>query len=533
MRILKNVILDGKPVHFADERLVLELSNSGRGFVTVETTAACVGKLVEFELGTEEDYYTWFTGFVENEHAAQNGYKRLFIRERVAIFERDFYYSARHPTLAEVCKWLSEHSGLNFRYPDKPYATTPIPNFTHSGNGYQMLNNLGRLFNIPDYVWQQDNDGGVFVGSWQDSQWAGFEIELDHRETIGQSATAVQIAIDAEIRPGTVINGKRVHKITLEGENYLLEWQDLNQAGKPKQKSPERRAMEREFPELAGGYHLPKMAKVIGIADPSQAGDVSDPFRPKYAVDVQLLDEDGNEAGSVPIYSAVPLPVTSTASQGGDFAFPEVGTVVELGFVNGRPDQPIVRNFYPQGKTLPNVQQGEMLRQQRPEVFERTDSAGNMHKETDQTISEKSYHRTIKTDSEQKEIGQAVKNVEGNAKTTVGGKKTTHVLGDSECVTAGNTVQGTGGDFTQRVQGVASLIAKGKLEQKGQTVWTGSEGVNGWAILEELLQIVADMGQTLASHTHRGSPPPDQQGQAQSQAQRANNAKARLSPIVA
>lgn len=82
MRILKNVILDGKPVHFADERLVLELSNSGRGFVTVETTAPCVGKLVEFELGTEENYYTWFTGFVENEHAAQNGYKRLFIRER-------------------------------------------------------------------------------------------------------------------------------------------------------------------------------------------------------------------------------------------------------------------------------------------------------------------------------------------------------------------------------------------------------------------------------------------------------------------
>lgn len=45
MRILKNVILDGKPVHFVDERLVLELSNSGRGFITVETTAPCVGKL--------------------------------------------------------------------------------------------------------------------------------------------------------------------------------------------------------------------------------------------------------------------------------------------------------------------------------------------------------------------------------------------------------------------------------------------------------------------------------------------------------
>lgn len=66
--------------------------------------------------------------------------------------------------------------------------------------------NFPCLLYIPDYVWQQDNDGGVFLGSWQDSQWTGFEIELDHRETLGQSATAVQIAIDAEIRPGTVIN---------------------------------------------------------------------------------------------------------------------------------------------------------------------------------------------------------------------------------------------------------------------------------------------------------------------------------------
>ena len=44
------------------------------------------------------------------------------------------------------------------------------------------------------------------MGSWQDSQWAGFDIELDHHETLGQSATAVQIAIDAAIRPGMVIN---------------------------------------------------------------------------------------------------------------------------------------------------------------------------------------------------------------------------------------------------------------------------------------------------------------------------------------
>lgn len=86
---------------------------------------------------------------------------------------------------------------------------------THIHYLFSASNFLCLLY-IPDYVWQQDNDGGVFVGSWQDSQWAGFDIKLDHRETLGQSATAVQIAIDAEIRPGTVINEEGDQKIRLD-----------------------------------------------------------------------------------------------------------------------------------------------------------------------------------------------------------------------------------------------------------------------------------------------------------------------------
>lgn len=65
-------------------------------------------------------------------------------------------------------------------------------------------------------------------------------------------------------------------------------------------------------------------------------------------------------------------PVTSIASQGWDFDFPKSGKLVEIGFANGRSDQPIVRNFYSQGKNLLNVH--EMLRQQRSEVFEHTNS---------------------------------------------------------------------------------------------------------------------------------------------------------------
>lgn len=100
-------------------------------------------------------------------------------------------------------------------------------------------------------------------------------------------------------------------------------------------------------------------------------------------------------------------------------------------------------------------------------------------------------------------------------------------------VTAGNKSQGVGGDYVQRISGIASSISKGKNEQKGETVWTGSESVNGWQILEELLGIVAEMAQTLQTHTHQNAGVSQQAQQFASQAQKASQAKSRLSPIVA
>lgn len=54
-----------------------------------------------------------------------------------------------------------------------------------------------------------------------------------------------------------------------------------------------RRAVERQFPELTGGYHLPRFARVIAVADaPADAG-ICDDFRPRYAVNIVVLGPDG------------------------------------------------------------------------------------------------------------------------------------------------------------------------------------------------------------------------------------------------
>lgn len=532
MKIIKTVLLDGKDVALQSEHIILELNNSGRGFLTVETDEPCVGKSVVFEMGEYDAYYKWFEGVVEQEQAAENGYKRLFIREKVAIFEKPLNCSHRHITLKALCEWLSNERGLPFKVPEAEYSDKPIPLFTHNGSGYQLLHNIGRQFQIPNFMWQQSPDGSVYVGAWEHSRWAERPVEIGSGETLEQMSNSITIPITARLRPGSLVNGKRIQRVRLNGDAYVLEWDELNEDGTSAQKSPERRSIEKAFPELAGGYHLPKYAKIVAIADPSNAGDISDPFRPKYAVDIQVLDENGNEDKSVPVYPAVPLPITSPSSQGGDFAFPEVGTVVEIGFVNGRSDQPIVRNFFAHGKTVPAVAPGEMLRQQRPEVFERTDAAGNMTKQTDQTITEKSFARNVETDTENKTLGTANKHVDADNTETVGGNKTVHVIGNSQEVTASNKTLGVAGNLDERIQGIAKRISDTENKFVSPKSHMGTEDQNIFRIFEDLLQIVSDFAKLTATHTHNGGPVPDQSADFNSHSSKSKAAKGKLTPII-
>ena len=50
-----------------------------------------------------------------------------------------------------------------------------------------------------------------------------------------------------------------------------------------------RKIVERLYPELAAGLHLPILAVVIGVPDPPSGGEMCSEETPKYAVDIRLL----------------------------------------------------------------------------------------------------------------------------------------------------------------------------------------------------------------------------------------------------
>ena len=156
-----------------------------------------------------------------------------------------------------------------------------------------------------------------------------------------------------------------------------------------------KRAVERQFPELSGGYHLPRFALVQGVADaPAQSG-ICDNFRPRYAVDLQVLAEDGEPDPNLPILAGVPLPVPVGGDEMGFFAFPAEGTMVVVNFAYGMPSKPFIQTILPHGLSLPKVPKGDQVWQHSENAQQRVDADGNWSRLTDGRIQDFSADREV------------------------------------------------------------------------------------------------------------------------------------------
>jgi|GEM_PF-1667106 len=179
------------------------------------------------------------------------------------------------------------------------------------------------------------------------------------------------------------------------------------------------------LPELAGGLHLDRYARVLAAGDSPTEGATSERFRPRYAVDLEILGPDMEPDASFPKYSAVPLPVSVGGGQeSGTFSFPEAGALCVVGFAYGRQDHPIIRQIFPLGTSLPALERGEVLMQQGPTSFQRVDAQGNWRRETTADINENSLGRTVKAENYSADLGNENRSVAAHSTESVGSCKT-------------------------------------------------------------------------------------------------------------
>ncbi|WP_038900401.1 hypothetical protein [Dickeya dadantii] len=549
MRPITRLMLSGDAVHAVDVNMVLELNACGRGFITAETQQDYTGKLVRLDVGYTDLVLRWFTGYVERSQPAENGYQRLFVRELAGVFDRMWPCAFQHPTLRQLADWLSEHSGLTVHLPDAGYVSQPIPHFTHSGSGHQLLANIGAAFGIDDYVWQPLPDGALYLGSWADSLLAGAPVTIPAEFSQAQAAgNSMTLPLIQSVRPGAVVNQQRLSRVQLLNENMTIEWVPVSTVtGRAAQRSPAQRQIDTAYPELSAGLHLPKFARVEAPSEAASSGNIADPFRPRYAVDLQLLDADGKPAKDTPVYPAVPLPVPMAGSEAGLFQFPPPGTLVEVGFTGGRPDKPFVRQTVASGQSLPDIKPGEQLQQQRAEVSQRVTVAGDWERKTDQAIRESSMHREVSADEELRTLVTRETLIKATDNATVLG---THTLqagaivqiaqGDYSLATqAGYTADvgqsvtvEVGQSLTEKIGQLRRSIAGARQELVAPVVWVGSQQVNVMTLMLDTLDVIQELATQTASHTHNNTGTPLNAGEIQQTGRRTGTLKDKYSPII-
>lgn len=209
--------------------------------------------------------------------------------------------------------------------------------------------------------------------------------------------------------------------------------------------------IKRLLPELTAQLHLPRWGKVVAMPElPTQDGErTSDPFYPRYAVDVQLLDENGTATKSK-VLQAVPLPLPGAGKKAGRLEPPAINSIVEIGFAYGRPDKPFIRTVLPFGWDLPAIKEGESRLQTREGVYQHIDEHGNFENKTDESM----------------------KSIIGK-------------LAELQC-------------------DIRTVTASTKQSYKSPKTWIGSDSENVLGLLSELMGTVIELANTCASHKHSG-----------------------------
>ncbi|ABC27284.1 conserved hypothetical protein [Hahella chejuensis KCTC 2396] len=350
----------------------------------------------------------------------------------------------------------------------------------------------------------------------------------------------------------------------------------------------------RMFPELSGNLHLPRLAKVVAISDPLQKPELCDRFRPRYAVDVRVLSPQGEEDPELPLYRCLPLPASYGGIERGQYGFPEPGTIVEVAFAYGLPDQPFIRTVLGQGLGAPGVQPGDLVWQQSEAVRQRVSAKGDWLRETHGDITDTSARRRVDALDNQERYQDSQIEVSEHSVEQVGGVKTVEALGALKLLTGGHanlsaadnlnlttaadlnqavardrhaSIQGddsatVGGSRSATISGndtqtsasktitvkgshtdiasaarkiqaqIIELKASAAVTIQAPAIAIGGGGVDVLQVIADLIGVVQELAATAASHTHGGSGTPSSSGSHSSQASRAEGLKGQISSIM-
>ncbi|MVV51926.1 hypothetical protein EJA72_27340 [Pseudomonas sp. PB120] len=227
LKLHKVLTISGVVHPLVKDEVRLDVKSPGRAMFTIQSSTPVKG-LVTLDIGYNESaLQRHFIGFVERSTVANSVQQVVLCRELAAVLANPLPLNLRHVDLRAVLGEISDRTGLRFRVPDQAYTKVKAPFFYSLAAGYQAMDSMARVFGVPDFIWQQQGDGEVFVGSWADSFFGAraplqLPVELFDGYQGNQSAT---ISALPGLRPGATINqGERITSVTLSGTQMGIKW---------------------------------------------------------------------------------------------------------------------------------------------------------------------------------------------------------------------------------------------------------------------------------------------------------------------
>ncbi|WP_067584713.1 hypothetical protein [Endozoicomonas ascidiicola] len=236
MKLIKRLLVNGEPVELIEEDTRLSLKSPGRATYRVKTSKPMAGA-VEFFTGWQSEEgdqpVRFFSGFIENTSTVNSNEKLLFCRESSALLNRDLPMGLRKVTAADVLKRISKETAAQFITNNQEHFSRISPYFHHVGGGYQAMDAIGDVFQIPNYIWQQQGDGKIYVGSWDNSRWADPKRHAtipDNWFTDHMAHNTAAMTMIPWVRPGVKFNRGIITAVQLTQERMVITWKKPSNA---------------------------------------------------------------------------------------------------------------------------------------------------------------------------------------------------------------------------------------------------------------------------------------------------------------
>ena len=286
-----------------------------------------------------------------------------------------------------------------------------------------------------------------------------------------------------------------------------------------------RRLINRFMPEVAERKHLPQLARVEKVYDlPTNTPLISTPFRPLKAVDVQLIDSRTFEPLNTPVFEQVTI-ATGQSSEHGLLNEVAPGMVCLIQYIDGLNSQPVITSILPWQTLVPAHKNSDVALQQNAhsKLF---GTNGDWHLNTHGQFKQQSQKQSAKHQSGEFEYHERKTTIAAHDELTVDGNQVNEILGALKTIVGEKALLIALDDFllgskknfeiksheNTLLESLKSLTTKAEALNKlqGQTVWVGNESNNVLQILLDLIALVKQINETLATHSHTsgGSGPP-------------------------